>query len=252
MKLNKLNLIFNLLFRLMIVSLTMVRYRKWLVPVALLAMAVHRAPMKRQKGCSFWQLLGSGKNGTFSLKPDWQQWGLFAVWNDRENFDSFYTQSFVAKWWDIFGCEKWTILCEPLQSHGKWDGKEPFGNVNTQNYDGPVAVLTRATLRFKRLKNFWSNVDEVSELMRRSPGYIMSLGIGERPIYRQATFSIWNSPDDVKAFAYGSKEHAEVIRKTRDEGWYSEELFARFKPMAATGTLNNEDPLKGRIKLDEL
>ena len=252
MKLNKLNLIFNLLFRLMIVSLTMVRYRKWLVPVALLAMAVHRGPMKYQKGCSFWQLLGSGKNGTFSLKPDWQQWGLLAVWDNRENFDSFYTQSLVAKWWDIFGCEKWTILCEPLQSHGKWDGEEPFCNVNTQNYDGSVAVLTRATLRFKRLKNFWSNVDEVSDLMRRSPGYIMSLGIGERPIYRQGTFSIWNSLDDVKAFAYGSTEHSEVIRKTRDEGWYSEELFARFKPIAATGTLNNEDPLKGRIKLDEL
>jgi hypothetical protein len=236
----------------MIVSLTMVRYSKRSVPFALLAMAMHRAPMKRQKGCSFWQLVGSGKNATFSLRPDWQQWGLLAVWDDRQAFNAFYSDSFVSRWWNRFGCEKWSILCEPLQSHGKWDGKEPFGNVKSQEYNGPVAVLTRATVRFSRLKNFWSNVDGVSDLMRRSSGYIMSLGIGERPVYRQATFSVWNSLDDVKAYAYGSKEHSEVIKKTRDEGWYSEELFARFKPIAATGTLNNADPLNGQIKLDEL
>jgi hypothetical protein len=236
----------------MIVSLTMVRYRKRIVPFALLAMAMHRVPMRQQQGCSFWQLVGSGKNGTFSLKPDWQQWGLLAVWDNREAFDRFYQDSFVSRWWNRYGCEKWTVLCEPLQSHGQWEGKEPFGHENIQGYEGPVAILTRATVRFNRLKNFWSNVDEVSDLMRRSTGYIMSLGIGERPLYRQATFSIWNSLDDVKAFAYGSKEHSKVIRKTRDEDWYSEELFARFKPIACTGTLNNADPLKGQIKLDEL
>jgi hypothetical protein len=232
----------------MIVSLTIVRYRKLLIPFALLAMAIHRLPMRIQKGCTFWQLLGTGKNGTFDLSPDWQQWGLLAVWDNREDFDRFYERSFITRWWNSFGVEKWTILCEPLQSHGKWEGKEPFGNPNIENYNGPVAILTRATIRLNQLKNFWANVDEVSELMRKSNGYITSLGIGERPLYRQATFSVWNSLDDVKAFAYQSKEHTEVIKKTRDEGWYSEELFARFKPIASMGTLNKTDPLKSLIK----
>lgn len=236
----------------MIISLTIVRYRKLLIPFALLAMAVHRLPMQLQQKCTFWRLLGSGHNGTFDLSPDWQQWGLLAVWDDREAFDSFYDQSFIAKWWDLFASEKWTILCEPLQCHGKWDGKEPFGDINIENYKGPVAVLTRATIRLNGLKNFWANVDVVSELMKRSRGFVMSLGVGERPVYKQATFSVWDSLDDVKAFAYGSKEHVEVIKKTRDEGWYSEELFARFKPIASMGTLNHADPLKGLIKIDEL
>ncbi|HEY4197131.1 MAG TPA: DUF3291 domain-containing protein [Mucilaginibacter sp.] len=229
----------------MIVSLTIVRYRKALVPFALLAMAVHRLPMWLQKGCTFWKLLGSGRNGTFDLHPDWQQWGLLAVWDDQETFDYFNDNSFISKWWGKLSKEKWTLLCEPLQSHGKWDGKEPFGKPDIKNYKGAVAVLTRATIRLNKLKGFWSNVDSVAKTMADAPGYIMSVGIGEAPVYRQATFSVWNSFDDVKAFAYAAREHAEVIKKTRDESWYSEELFARFRPVASFGTLNGIDPLAG-------
>jgi len=229
----------------MIVSLTIVRYRKSLIPFALLAMAVHRLPLIFTKQCTFWKLLGSGRNGTFDLQPDWQQWGLLAVWDDREAFDRFYNDSFINSWWNIFTTEKWTIVCEPLQSHGKWDSKEPFGKPDIKVIDGPVAVLTRATIRLNKLKGFWGNVDSVANIMADAPGFITSFGIGEAPVYRQATFSIWKSIEDVKAFAYTSKEHAEVIKKTRNENWYSEELFARFKIVDSLGTINGKNPLKG-------
>lgn len=232
----------------MFVSLTIVRYRKPLVPVALFAMAIHRLPLMLQRGCTFWKLLGSGKNGTFDLTPDWQQWGLLAVWNSQQDFERFNQRSFISRWWKMFAHEQWTILCEPLQSHGKWDGKQPFGNPQAGNYQGPVAVLTRATIRTRRLKNFWNNVDEVANMMTSAKGYITSIGIGEAPVYRQATFSVWESLDDVKNFAYRSRQHAEVIKKTRSEDWYSEELFARFKPVGTFGTLHGNDPLKGMLK----
>ena len=228
----------------MIVSLTIVRYRKLFIPFALMAMAVHRLFMRLQKGCTFWKLLGSGQNSTFDLQPDWQQWGLLAVWQTREDFDSFHTQSPVVYWWTLFGVERWTVLLSPLQSHGKWDTKEPFLAQDDPSYTGPIAVLTRATIRLSRLKNFWSNVDDVAKLMATAPGYITSLGIGEAPFYRQATFSVWENLDDVKAFAYKSREHSEVIRKTRAENWYKEELFARFKPLATFGTIKGQNPLK--------
>ena len=234
----------------MIVSLTIIRYRKAFVPFALLAMAVHRLPLALQKGCTFWKLLGCGRNGSFDLSPDWQQWGLLAVWNTRTDFDNFQANSFISLWWKKLATESWTILAEPLQSHGKWDGKEPFGHADVKDYTGPIAVLTRATIRLNRLKKFWSHVDQAAAHMTQANGYITSVGIGEAPVYRQATFSIWESLEDVKAFAYRSREHVEVIKKTRSEGWYSEELFARFKPIAAWGTLNGADPLQGKIKFE--
>lgn len=233
----------------MIVSLTFVRYKKVFMPLALFAMATHRLPLMLQHGCTFWKLLGTGRNGTFDLTPDWRQWGLLAVWNTREDFDRFQKKSFITAWWRMLCTESWTLLCEPLQSYGKWDGKEPFKPINpSKEYDGPIAVLTRATIRLNKLKDFWANVDDVAKLMKDAPGYITSVGIGEAPVYRQATFSLWNSEAQMKAFAYKSREHAEVIKKTRQENWYSEELFARFKLVASYGTINGINPLENIIQ----
>ncbi|WP_121198622.1 DUF3291 domain-containing protein [Mucilaginibacter gracilis] len=232
----------------MIVSLTIVRYRKALIPFALLAMAVHRLPLMLTRSCNFWKLLGCGQNGSFDLQPDWQQWGLLAVWNNRTDFDQFYKKSFIASWWRLLTYESWTLLCEPLQSHGTWDGKEPFGKPNVKDYAGPIAILTRATINLNRLKNFWSHVDEAAEMLTTSPGYITSVGIGEAPLYRQATFSIWENFEAVKNYAYRSPKHADVIKKTRTEKWYKEELFARFKPLETWGTINGKNPIKTYLK----
>lgn len=74
---------------------------------------------------------------------------------------------------------------------------------------------------------------------------IVSLTIGEAPFFRQATFSIWDNLESMKEFAYNSAEHLDVIRKTRQEDWYSEELFARFALISASGNLNGKDPMLG-------
>jgi hypothetical protein len=230
----------------MIVSLTIVRYKKWQVPFALLAMAIHRLPLSLQKGCSFWKLFGTGKNGQMSLNPDWQQWGVLAVWDDRASFEQFYHQSFVVFWWNFFLVEKWTILCEPLQSHGKWGGKEPFGSAVMKDHSGPIVVLTRANVRYSKFRQFWKSVGAVTNQLYQAKGYIMSVAIGE--LYSlPATFSVWDNVEDMKSYAYAGGEHAAVIKRARNENWLSEELFARFKPMASFGSINGQDPLKGLI-----
>jgi heme-degrading monooxygenase HmoA len=49
------------------------------------------------------------------------------------------------------------------------------------------------------------------------------------PLTKQATFSIWESEAEMKAYAYKMRAHQEVIKRTRDENWYSEEMFLRFR-----------------------
>lgn len=200
--------------------------------------------------------MGSGKNGSFDKTPDWQQWGLLAVQkqdipglsgNNSKDMYRLYG-AFISKWVKFFNCETWTVILEPIEGHGRWDTKKVFGELPQRSaHEGLVAVLTRATIRLSKAKQFWKHVDAVSRQMAGSTGFITSLGIGEIPWIKQATFSIWQNKEDMMNFAYGMTGHVEVIRKTRSEKWYSEDMFTRFKLIGSSGTIKGINPLAGKM-----
>ncbi|MBN8858394.1 MAG: DUF3291 domain-containing protein [Sphingobacteriales bacterium] len=220
-----------------LVSITIIKYPKQYIFFALLAMAIHRLPLLVNRGIYFWKLLGCGKGGGFSRQPDWRQWAVLTS-GDQIDFSKISHEqllkklygNFIAGWYRFFRCGVSTILLEPVSGHGCWDGKQPFGSLAPGAVPvAPVAVLTRATIRAGKIKRFWEHMDEVSHQLHRVPGLISSLSIGEIPFLKQATFSIWNSSEDMHAFAYGTVRHINVVQKTREEKWYTEELFVRFK-----------------------
>ncbi len=247
----------------MICTLTVVRYPKWMGWAGFLSMAIFRLPLWISKRNHFWKLMGCGRNGTFDKTPDWRQWAVLEVrslesevWSEKDNHNSslltpvprLQSPDFLLLWWKLFNCEKWTLELEPIEGHGTWDGKQCFGTLAKQTgYEGMIGILTRATIRLNKLNSFWRNVDAVAQQMAGANGFITSLGIGEVPFIKQATFSIWESREQMKQFAYQMQEHAEVIRKTRKENWYSEEMFVRFKIISSHGTLQGKDPLQRKL-----
>ncbi|MGG9972473.1 spheroidene monooxygenase [Ferruginibacter sp. SUN002] len=221
----------------MTVVLTIQKYRKRYIFFALLSMALFHFTLLFSSKISFYKLMGSGKNGTFDKNPDWQQWVILAAFKNDiqpENFDKkklirqLYGR-FINRWLQFFGVQTTSIFLTPLEGHGKWDGKIPF-EFKEKNYDhkGQIAVLTRATIRISKLIPFWSNVPAVANKMQNAAGLISSIGIGEIPFIKQATFSIWENKELMKQFAYTMQEHKNVITKTRKENWYKEEMFVRF------------------------
>jgi heme-degrading monooxygenase HmoA len=229
----------------MIVTLEIVRYPKWLGWAGFLSMAVFRLPLWLHSKVSFWKLMGCGRNGTFDKTPDWRQWALLQVFESEQAVS---TPTFIQFWWKIFGAEIWRLHLQPIEGHGTWDKKQVMGDLpRSGDYEGLIAVLTRATIRLNRLSAFWKHVDGVANQMAGAPGFITSVGIGEVPFIKQATFSIWESKAHMKQFAYSMQQHKEVIQKTRKEDWYSEDMFVRFTIISSTGTIHGKNPLAEKL-----
>lgn len=195
--------------------------------------------------------MGTGKNGTFDKVPDFNQWAILCVFKDESNFKNTEINpqnlygGFIKSWLRFFSMETFTLQLEPIAGHGMWDGKNVFGSLDSNTtYNGPIATLTRATIRLTKMKHFWKHVAPIANKMTSAKGYVFSVGIGEVPWIKQATFSVWESVEDMKNFAYSMKEHREVVKKTRQEKWYSEDMFVRFKVISTSGKLKGIDPLK--------
>jgi hypothetical protein len=195
-------------------------------------MALFRVFLYFSKHIHFFKLMGCGKNGTFDIYPDLNQWALLFTAEEKHT----KAPAFFYAYWNFFRCDVKEFLLQPIEGHGLWDKKKVFGEPPLQaDPNGSIAVLTRATIKMNRLKNFWNNVDSVASKMAAAKGLIVSYGIGEIPWIKQATFSVWENKSAMKDFAYNTQEHIHVIQKTRSEGWYKEEMFVRFRILETKG-----------------
>ncbi len=176
-------------------TLIITRYPKYFGFFGFVSMALFRLPLWFNNKINFWKLMGTGKNGTFDLKPDINQWAVLFTSDAQTSC----LPAFINAYWKFFRCDIKQITMQPVKGHGLWDGKEVFGQLkNKTDYGGPVAVLTRATIRLNRLQNFWSNVNRVAREMSSAEGLIISYVIGEKPWIKQATFSVWKDTTCMK------------------------------------------------------
>jgi heme-degrading monooxygenase HmoA len=207
------------------------------VPKAILRMATQRRPVRRAPGCTFAKLLGTGAGRTFTPNDaDLHQWAVLACWQTREAALAF-SDSKPIRAWESRAASTFAALMQPLASHGQWSKREPFGQPVAERWTGAVAALTRARIKTRFNASFWSSVPPVTASLHAQPGLLGAIGIGEAPIGLQGTFSVWRSNDDIRAFAYRSAPHQTVIERTKQTGWYAEELFARFAILDHSGTL---------------
>lgn len=227
-----------------LVTFTLIRYQNPSLRT-LAYLGLDRWTMARTRGLSFWRLLGVGQGKAFDPYADLRRSAIFSVWNSYAALCQFEATSPLMKRVQSQAEEVWTVYMQPVSWHGAWGGLDPFHKMIPASppQPGPWVILTRATIRPSRVKAFMGAVPAVAEQLLKQPALLNSVGVGEAPLLYQATLSIWQSLPDVTAFAYGQQTHREVIRRTRQEGWYSEELFARLRPLAASGMWDGTNPL---------
>ena len=141
--------------------------------------------------------------------------------------------------------EHFDVRLRLVSGHGRWRGDEVLDGLETGTGDGPIAVITHADVRPRSWREFSRAGRAVDVELQAADGLIDVVGIGEAPVGRLGTFSLWTSNEAIQAYAYTSPRHLAVIEQTRAGDWYSEELFARFEPFGAEGIWNGRNPLAG-------
>lgn len=208
------------------------------IPWAIMRMGLDRISLWRMNGITFWKLLGAGKGETFTPRDaDPLRWGLLIVMD--ESRVSQLESSSLLKRWRTRAVAEFSADLKPISIHGEWSRRSPFSDLNfaEKNWNGPIAAITRARIKWRKNLLFWRSVPPVTESLHASEGLIAAIGIGEAPIGLQGTLSIWSSAEAVRNFAYKGEAHKAAIAATHREKWYAEEMFARFAITRSSGDL---------------
>lgn len=215
-----------------------VRARVW----AFAMMGLARRAMARVPGLQFWKLCGSGTGEGFTPLPNLGVYAILCTWPDMQSARAGLAGAPVFARYRDRASEHWTLFMSAQSARGAWSGTAPFEAVPTAG-TGPLAALTRATIKPGILARFWGRVPNISRVIGQDPNVVFKIGIGEVPWLHQVTFSIWPDAERMAQFARQGP-HAEAIRAVRSEGWFREELYARFALIDDDGTWGGISPLK--------
>ena len=203
-----------------------------------------RAKLRRIPGIGFHKLFGTGTGEGFTPVPNFGVYAVLATWPDLATARRAVAEEQAYRDYRGHACESATVFLETVSSRGRWDAGEPFP-AEGQRLDPaePIAVLTRATLKKRHVLAFWGRTPDISGTVREQTHLLFKMGLGEVPWFQQVTFSIWDDHDSMKAFAYASRTHGDAVRRVRENGWFKEELYARFRVLGFDGTWDGRRPL---------
>ncbi len=225
-----------------IASFHLIRERPGRAMLAMARLGTDRLRMNSIPGLHFWRLLGTGQGSDTGPSADLSRTAMFAVWESPADLDRFLAESPLPQRW-ARAEEYWQCRLRKVGGHGTWRGVDPLEGMIEGDRLGHVAIITRADVRLRSWRAFSAAGHPVSEELAAAEGLRAVVGIGEAPVGRLGTFSVWDSMAAARAFAVQGPQHREVVRRTRAENWYGEELFARFEPYDSQGSWGGSDPL---------
>ena len=209
------------------------------------------AALRGVPGLRMAKALGSGHHGGFGLRPSASRQGLFAIFASAAAADDFIERSAVVQTYRQRAGEFLVAKLRATSSRGTWGGAsmaatETASATATASADaatstaGPVAALTRASIRPSKALQFWRHSPLSEAALAGAPGCRLAVGLGEAPVLRQATFSVWDNQAAMDAYAR-SGAHLDAIRCAQAGGWFSESMFVRFVPLSLQGRWQGRD-----------
>ena len=197
---------------------------------------------KNIQGCTFFKLMGSGAGGGFSILPDLSTYALLQVWKNEEMATNFFKSSKLFEEYKSHSQEHWITYAKNISGGGMWSGVAPFKPSDAIDLNNKlIMVITRASVRWNKLFQFWSYVPMSIKSYLDNTGLLYTKGIGEVPIVEMATYSLWKSEADLMKFSHDPNGHGKSARRSISKNWFKESLFSRFQPYKIEGTWSAAD-----------
>jgi spheroidene monooxygenase len=206
--------------------------RHW--PWAWSRLALRDRPLRGTPGLRLAKVLGSGHGGGFGLRPSPSSLGLFCVLDDDAAADALAAPAGPLQAWRDRAAACFSVRLRAFSSRGSWSGVRLEVTAAPPS-SGPVASLTRASIRPTRAAAFWRMEPAAERALHAADGCLLAAGVGEAPLLRQATFSVWRDPASMDAYARRGAHRAAIDAAARG-GFFSESMFVRFVPYDAHGT----------------
>lgn len=196
------------------------------------------SPFKNVPGLTSVKVMGSGHGGGFSLRPSATHQGLICTLTSLELAQQFLNSAWVQSYRDR-ASEFWCGVLRVDSSRGHWDKQAWLtttpdalgGEVETE---GPLAVLTRASILPSKAMAFWRYAPAAQADLNQSEGCLLSMGLGEAPLVRQCTFSLWQDTAAMTNFAHTGAHQVASSAAYKHE-FFSECMFVRMRVLQMSG-----------------
>lgn len=198
-----------------------------------------RFALKREAGITFVKVLGSGENAGFGLRPSASHQGLFCAFVDDAAAENFIAHSKVLNAYRKHAREFFCVKLKAFSSRGTWAHESPLSISSAPPYGSRIAALTRASIRPSVAAKFWRHAPPAEISLQNASGCLLAVGLGEAPLLRQATFTIWESVAAMDAYAR-TGEHLAAIRAAQAGSFFSESMFTRFIAYDARGVWKSQ------------
>ena len=218
--------------------IALVKFRRDCLHWGIPQLALRRYFIPEVPGLIFFKVLGSGYNGGFGMLPGLNYQGLCFHFDEEENAQNFLNHSNLLKQYELRSDEFFVSVLVPYDSRGSWSGEKITVHEKAKNFalnKEPIASLTRASIRIRKMISFWSHTPETEGALSDVQGCMLSVGLGEAPLLRQATFTIWENLQSLELYSKNGA-HLDALRKAYQGNYFSESMFVRFRAKSMRGT----------------
>lgn len=203
-----------------------------------LRLAAGAGAYKDVPGLTSAKVMGSGHGGGFSLRPSPTHQGLICTFSHLELALKFLDSDAVQAYRQR-ARECWTGVMAVQSGRGHWDkqawqASSPEAMGESAAPQGPFAVLTRASIVPTKTMAFWRYAPAAQAELKHTPGCLLAMGLGEVPLVRQCTFSLWKDTACMLAYAQQGA-HQLASAAAYKHQFFSESLFVRMQVLQMAG-----------------